>query len=102
MGPRKIQFFETVVSSARTLGVSNSGARILNYCLDLARWPQACQLCGAEAERGMLCAPCREDLPWLPARRCLQCAMPLASGEVCGACLAHPPRFDRVEAAFAY
>jgi ComF family protein len=28
--------------------------------------------------------------------------VPLASGEVCGACLAHPPRFHGVEAAFAY
>ena len=28
--------------------------------------------------------------------------MPLPSGEVCGACLALAPRFDRVEAAFAY
>jgi ComF family protein len=28
--------------------------------------------------------------------------VPLASGRVCGACLDRPPRFDRVEAAFAY
>lgn len=28
--------------------------------------------------------------------------MPLSSGEVCGACIARPPRFDHVEAAFAY
>lgn len=28
--------------------------------------------------------------------------MPLASGAVCGACLDRPPRFDRVEAVFAY
>ena len=28
--------------------------------------------------------------------------MPLASGALCGACLDHPPRFDRVEAVFAY
>jgi len=30
------------------------------------------------------------------------CAVPLASGTVCGACLDRPPRFDRVEAVFAY
>jgi ComF family protein len=30
------------------------------------------------------------------------CALPLASGAVCGACFARPPRFDRVEAPFAY
>jgi ComF family protein len=67
-----------------------------------ALWPQACQLCGAGCGRGMLCAACREDLPWLPPRRCASCAVPLASGGVCGACLDRPPRFDRVEALFAY
>jgi ComF family protein len=50
----------------------------------------------------MLCRPCLEDLPWLPARRCVQCAVALASGGICGACLDRPPRFDRVEAVFAY
>jgi predicted amidophosphoribosyltransferase len=50
----------------------------------------------------MLCAPCVADLPWLPRSRCAVCAVPLASGAVCGACLDHPPRFDRVEAPFAY
>ena len=50
----------------------------------------------------MLCALCVEDLPWLPSRRCIQCAIPLSSGEFCGACLDRPPRFSRVEAAFAY
>jgi ComF family protein len=28
--------------------------------------------------------------------------VPLATGHVCGACLDRPPRYDRVEAAFAY
>lgn len=84
--------------------MSNFSARFLNYCVDFGRtrWRQACQLCGAGCEQGMLCGPCREDLPWLPARRCVQCAAPLASGGICGACLDRPPRFDRVEAVFAY
>ncbi len=30
------------------------------------------------------------------------CALPIASGNVCGACLDHPPRFDRATAVFAY
>jgi ComF family protein len=30
------------------------------------------------------------------------CAFPISSGTVCGACLDRPPRFDRVEAVFAY
>jgi len=104
MGREKILPFETLVSSARAAGLSNFSAGFLNYCLDFARtlWPQMCQLCGADCESGMLCEPCTEDLPWLPSRRCVVCASPLTSGTVCGACLDRPPRFDRVEAVFAY
>jgi ComF family protein len=50
----------------------------------------------------MLCEPCVADLPWLPRGRCDTCAVPLASGTVCGACLDLPPRFDRVQTPFAY
>ena len=32
----------------------------------------------------------------------MQCAAPLLSGERCGACLAHPPRYDGVAAAYLY
>jgi ComF family protein len=98
----KIRILETLACSAGRRSLSNSSARFLNDCLNIARWRQACQLCGAGCERGMLCVPCLEDLPWLPARRCVQCAAPLASGGICGACLDRPPRFDRVEAVFAY
>jgi ComF family protein len=98
----KIQVFETLVSSVGRARLSNFGARLLNDCLRIARWPEACQLCGADNARDMLCAPCVEDLPWLLSRRCIQCAIPLSSGEICGACLERPPRFSRVEAAFAY
>lgn len=84
--------------------MSNSGAGFLNHCLQLVRacWPQTCVLCGAESGLGTLCAPCGADLPWLPRNRCSVCALPLAGGEQCGACIARPPRFDRVDAPFAY
>ncbi len=59
-------------------------------------------LCGAAAGGAMLCAPCVADLPWLPRSRCAVCALPLASGAICGACIARLPRFDRVAAPFAY
>jgi ComF family protein len=100
----KIRLLETPACSGGHRRLSNFGVRLLNHCLALGRahWPQACQLCGADSDRGMLCGPCLEDLPWLPARRCFQCAVPLASGRICGACLDRPPRFDRVEAVFAY
>ncbi len=38
----------------------------------------------------------------MPGNRCAVCALPLTSGKACGACLSRPPRFDRVEAVFAY
>ena len=49
-----------------------------------------------------VCDACYPRLPWLPAARCPQCALPTAGGGTCGTCLSHPPRFDRVSAAFAY
>ncbi len=96
--------FESLVSSAPTGVLSNFSPGLLNNCLRFARTlvPQSCQLCGAEASGGALCAPCLADLPWLPRARCSVCATPLTSGSVCGACLDRPPRFDRVEAVFAY
>ena len=42
------------------------------------------------------------SVPWLPASHCPQCALPTTSADVCGACLAHPPRFDAITAAFVY
>jgi ComF family protein len=49
-----------------------------------------------------VCDACYAGLPWLPDARCPQCALPTADGGICGACLSHPPRFDRVSAAFVY
>lgn len=60
-------------------------------------------LCGAgRTIRARFCAPCHAALPRLADPCCRVCALPLTSGEVCGACLAHPPRYDRVHAPFAY
>lgn len=64
--------------------------------------PQSCLLCGAASGQALLCAACDADLPRLPHARCAVCALPIPSGSVCGACLDHPPRFDRVTAVFAY
>lgn len=84
--------------------MSNFIPGLLNNCLSLARilLPQSCLLCGADSADEPLCPPCLADLPWLPRRCCEVCALPLASGKVCGTCLERPPRFDRVEAIFAY
>jgi ComF family protein len=64
--------------------------------------PHFCLLCGADADEAQICAPCDEELPRLTSKRCAVCAMPLASGAVCGACLDSPPQYQRVVAPFCY
>lgn len=84
--------------------MSNSIFRIFDYCLPIAQWlvSPACLLCGDGATRDGLCAGCRGNLPALPVAHCPACAIPFASGGLCGRCLARPPAFDRVVAAFMY
>lgn len=49
-----------------------------------------------------VCRPCHADLPWHRQPQCPQCALPTPGGETCGACLKHPPAFNRTHAALAY
>ncbi|SEL48101.1 ComF family protein [Nitrosovibrio tenuis] len=60
-----------------------------------------CLLCEATSD-GDFCRPCRDSLPHLPTDICMVCALPVKGSQVCGACLAHPPAFDRSIAAFEY
>lgn len=55
-----------------------------------ALWPGRCAHCDARSSEP-LCPACqRSDLA--PQPRCPQCALPVASaGQICGACLLHPP-----------
>jgi ComF family protein len=64
--------------------------------------PAHCVLCGAASLLRCLCEPCEQALPRLPLSRCRRCALPLTSGEICGACLSAPPIYDGVTAAFVY
>lgn len=73
----------------------------------------ACMLCDApvEPDAGVpgfetaagspVCIACLRDLPALPPA-CPVCAAPSPAGTVCGACIAHPPRFDRTIAVWRY
>jgi ComF family protein len=63
--------------------------------------PPACLLCGARSTRP-LCPGCHADLPWHRQPQCPQCALPTPDGQLCGACLKHPPAFDHSHAALAY
>lgn len=104
MSPGKIQRFETLESSAGTRPLSNFPSRLFNQCLKFGQHlcSRSCCLCGAGSAGESFCAECAAELPWLPAARCRVCAVPLASGTVCGPCLDRPPRFERVEAVLAY
>lgn len=86
------------------LVLSNFRNRFLNHCLSVvhATLPQHCLLCGADSGQSLLCLACDAELPRLPPARCRVCALPIVGAEVCGACLHHPPHFDRVTAVFAY
>ena len=65
--------------------------------------PAACRLCGVALRRGEagLCRGCHADLPHSGCA-CPRCGTALPEARVCGACLASPPRFDRVISAYAY
>lgn len=64
--------------------------------------PSACPLCGADSQHTALCLSCRKALPWLSALHCPRCALPTLDGKTCGQCLASPPTYDQVSAAFLY
>ena len=77
------------------VGVDALRSWVRNWAL-----PERCVLCSTPGTT--LCEPCREDLPGLHAARCPVCAHSSPRAEVCGQCLAHPPRFTRVNVAFSY
>ncbi|MDZ7585499.1 MAG: ComF family protein [Thiobacillus sp.] len=64
--------------------------------------PSTCLLCGTTSGTAPLCGACLAGLPWHRQPQCPRCAIPTPDGQVCGACLKHPPAFDRSRAALAY
>ena len=75
-------------------------------------FPGNCLLCGADTSRSMdLCLDCEKDLP-VNNRSCIRCSIPLShvplsknhliNNHICGACIAHPPSFDRCMAPLRY
>ena len=77
---------------------------LANLLLDFAL-PPRCAGCGeVSQEAGAFCPPCWRLLEWLGNNGCQRCGMPLAGteAELCGRCLAAPPRLDRIRAALAY
>lgn len=88
--------------------LSNATRAFLYRCLRHAQrgWPVHCVLCGAspvvDRTSRRYCARCEADLPRLPVSRCGVCAVALPSGATCASCLARPPCYDSVSAAYAY
>lgn len=67
--------------------------------------PQDCQLCGASSP-ATICDLCAGDLPIRLTQGCKCCAqigdVESLEGEICGDCLADPPKFDVTQSAFLY
>ncbi len=80
-----------------------AGARLFRSVLDFAL-PPRCGGCGAIVDEvDSFCSGCWRKLEFLHAG-CLCCGLPLKAtdAKTCGACLARPPRLDRIRAAVAY
>lgn len=67
-----------------------------------AFFPQQCFACGAGSGSAVLCADCLQTLPGRGQARCPSCGISHPAGGVCGACLSHPPAFDRTLAMLDY
>ena len=67
--------------------------------------PQDCQLCGVSTPTA-ICAACVCDLPLRLVQGCECCGqvgdVQSLEGEICGDCLADPPKFDGTQSAFSY
>jgi ComF family protein len=81
---------------------ASAWARKLSEAGNRALLPSVCVLCGASGDHQALCPDCRADLPEISNARCPVCLEATTHGERCGACLVHPPHFDRVFALYDY
>jgi len=63
--------------------------------------PSPCLLCGSSSQQLPVCNACIADLPILD-QVCPRCAMPLATNNICGSCLHHPPEQDHSVSLFRY
>lgn len=81
-----------------------AASRLFTRVLDFAL-PPRCGGCGTIVdELHSFCSDCWRKLDFLGEGGCHRCGVPLKAtdSETCGACLARPPRLDRIRAAVAY
>lgn len=96
--------------STRIGGFLQPAGGLFRRALDLML-PPRCLGCGVEvAGDGTLCPACWQGIGFIAAPHCARCGLPFdydPTGEgvgnlICGACIAHPPAFDRCRSVFAY
>lgn len=63
--------------------------------------PARCALCNERSGTALLCDPCMNGLPPMPAC-CPACALPIRDDLMCSGCRQYPPPLQRVVAAHAY
>ena len=84
--------------------ISSASVKAFRYVLDFAL-PPRCGGCGTIVDEvDSFCADCWRKLEFLGPGGCLRCGIPLKAtdADICGACLAKPPRLDRIRAAVVY
>jgi ComF family protein len=84
--------------------LSSAASGLLRSVLDFAL-PPRCGGCGTiVGEVDSFCADCWRQLEFLGDAGCSRCGLPLkvTDAEICAACLAKPPRLDRIRSAVAY
>lgn len=81
---------------------SHRAAHRLGAVLTRLTLAQDCLLCAAPAGDECLCPACAVELPTFSSPCCPRCAHPTPLGELCGACLKHPPHFETTYACWPY
>jgi ComF family protein len=84
--------------------ITSAAQRLFGYVVDFAL-PARCGGCGTIVDEvDSFCADCWRKLEFLGTAGCARCGLPLKAtdAETCAACLAKPPRLDRIRAAVAY
>lgn len=79
--------------------------RSAGFALDFVA-PNRCGACGSRIHSAGLCSACWAKAQFVAAPLCARCGLPFdfdAGPDLwCGACIAHPPSFDRARSALVY
>lgn len=84
--------------------LKSGASRLFHSVLDFALPPRCGGCVAIVGEVDSFCADCWRKLEFLGSGGCSRCGLPLRAtdAEICAACLAKPPRLDRIRAAVAY